>query len=401
MRCDRAGLRPAETPGSAQTVKTATAPATVIGEPRPHVLRHWLHRRSWEGRAANGRRPESQETCRRADSIQTVRHRRSSAHPYSRRTGCSNGRAGSPACCKGAFNAVGKQSSVMTRRFWVLFALLLCAAAPPAASAAAPPRRIVSLNLCADQLVVLLAEPERIAALSKLARDRSLSYVAERADAFPIVQPYAESVLAHQPDLVLAGRLSATPTVQFLQAKGVPVLQINLLSSFDAIREQTRSVGRALGAAEKAEKLVAEMDAVLAADDPPALDAPHRRPGRPRPVALTWQPGGFTAGSGTLVDAVLQAAGYDNMAALNGLKGYGFLTLEAVAAGKPDLLISDPAVPDPPSLRHALLAHPALKPSAEGVGARTVTPPPLTACAGPFTAQAVALLRAKRRELGL
>jgi iron complex transport system substrate-binding protein len=271
--------------------------------------------------------------------------------------------------------------------------LLLCAAAGPAH--AAPPQRIVSLNLCADQLVVLLAEPSRIAALSKLARDRQLSYVARQAENFPSAQPNAESVLAYRPDLVLAGKLAAAPTVNFLKSKGVPVLQISLLSSFDGIREQTRSVGKALGAEARAEQLIAVMDKILAAED--ASDIPATR----RPVALSWQPGGFTAGSGTLMDAVLRAAGYDNLATLRGLKGYGFLTLETVAAGRPDLLIADTDLPDPPSLRQALLAHPVLSPARGGVGARIAAPPALTACAGPFTAEAVALLRAKRRELKL
>lgn len=284
---------------------------------------------------------------------------------------------------------------IMARR--LLLALAAFATLSPPVLAAAP-QRIVSLNLCADQLVALLVEPERIAALSKLSRDRSLSYVAETAEAFPQAQPNAESVLSFNPDIVLAGRFSATPTINFLKSKGVPILQISLLSSFDGIREQTRSVGKALGAEARAEQLIAEMDAVLAAD---ADHGDKAAGGRPRPSALTWQPGGFTSGAGTLIDAVLDAAGFDNLASRRGLKGYGFLTLESVVDGRPDLLISDDALPDPPSLRQSLLAHPALHPKSSGVGARTVTPPPLTACAGPFTAQAVALLRAKRRELGL
>lgn len=283
---------------------------------------------------------------------------------------------------------------IMARRLLLALAALV-ALSPPVWAA---PQRIVSLNLCADQLVALLVEPNRIAALSKLSRDRSLSYVAEMADAFPQAQPNAESVLSFNPDIVLAGRLSATPTVNFLKSKGVPILQISLLSSFDGIRQQTRSVGKALGAEARAEQLIAEMDALLAAD---ADHGDGTADGRPRPSALTWQPGGFTSGAGTLIDAVLDAAGFDNLASRRGLKGYGFLTLESVVDGRPDLLISDDALPDPPSLRQSLLAHPALHPKTGGVGARTVTPPPLTACAGPFTAQAVALLRAKRRELGL
>ena len=63
--------------------------------------------------------------------------------------------------------------------------------------------RVVSLNLCTDQFLILLA-PERATALSPLARDPALSVVARQAAAMPWVRPDAEAVLALHPDLVLA-----------------------------------------------------------------------------------------------------------------------------------------------------------------------------------------------------
>lgn len=260
------------------------------------------------------------------------------------------------------------------------------------------PRRVVSLNLCADQLVVMLVEPERVAALSKLARDPVISHVAPVADAYPSVQPHAENVLALHPDIVLAGRYTAKPAVDFIRSKGVRIVTLSLLSNFEAIREQTRMVGTALGVPRRAEALIAKMDAMLDAE--PAGATAGRRP-----VALSWQPGGFTAGGGTLTDAVFQAAGFDNLAAREGLEGYGYLTLETVVAGRPDVLIADGGPPETPSLRQALLAHPALRPTGHtdrdgsGVGRRVALPTNLLTCAGPFTADAVRLLRATRGEL--
>lgn len=254
------------------------------------------------------------------------------------------------------------------------------------------PRRVVSLNLCADQLVVLLVEPERIAALSKLAGDATISHVAPVASAYPSVQPHAENVLALHPDIVLAGRYTAKPAVDFIKSKGVRVVTLSLLSNFEAIREQTRMVGKALGVPERAEALIAKMDAVLDAEVSDATATP-------RPVALSWQPGGFTAGGGTLTDAVFDAAGFDNLAALRGLNGYGYLTLETVVAGRPDVLIADGGPPDTPSLRQALMAHPALRADEGGVGRRVALPTNLLTCAAPFTVEAVRMLRAARREL--
>ncbi len=51
------------------------------------------------------------------------------------------------------------------------------------AVAADAPRRVVSFNVCADQLVIALADPGQIVALSPYARDPAISVVAEKARA--------------------------------------------------------------------------------------------------------------------------------------------------------------------------------------------------------------------------
>ena len=81
-----------------------------------------------------------------------------------------------------------------------LFCLALCCAALPAA---AKPQRVVSINLCADQLLVALAAPGQIAALSPLARDKRLSYVAGAARSLPVHRGTAEDIVKTQADLVL------------------------------------------------------------------------------------------------------------------------------------------------------------------------------------------------------
>src|SRR5690349_18355271 len=69
----------------------------------------------------------------------------------------------------------------------------------------APPQRVVSFNICADQLVVALADPAQIAGLSPYAVDPTLSAVAEEARAFRRIEWQAESIVPLNPDLVLIG----------------------------------------------------------------------------------------------------------------------------------------------------------------------------------------------------
>lgn len=268
----------------------------------------------------------------------------------------------------------------------VLAAGLTFARPPAAAGGQHPdgsPRRVVSMNLCADQLVVLLVDGARIASVSHLALDPALSYVAARATGLPLNHGTAEEILPLRPDLVIGGSHTALHTATLLKAKGVPVVQLAIPRDFAEIRAQLRFVARHLDAEDRAEALIADMDRRL---NRPADAA------APRPLALAWQAGGFTAGAGTLTDAVLAAAGLENMAARAGITGYGYLTLETVVAGHPDLLIADAALPDRPSAGQALLHHPAL--AAPGaVGARAELPPALWACGGPFTVEAVERLR--------
>ena len=96
--------------------------------------------------------------------------------------------------------------------------------------------------------------------------------------------------------------------------------------------------------------------------------------------ALVWEPRGLTAGPGTLMDAVLRAAGMNN--ASNGRRA----GLEALLRHPPDLLVV-PTTSAYPSLATELLDHPAL-----AALSRREIPPALTICAGPFSVGAATLL---------
>jgi iron complex transport system substrate-binding protein len=250
---------------------------------------------------------------------------------------------------------------------WAALVLALTAAAPCAAAPAG--RDVVSLNLCSDQYLALLA-PERAAALTVMARDPDLSVVADVARGIGAVRADAEAVLALHPALVLAAPWGAQATLSLLEAHGVPVRRLKLPRSFDAIRATTREAAAILGVPARGEAMLAEMDRRLAA---------VRRPAR-AVRALAVEPRLWTAGPGSLTDAVLLAAGLVDA-------GQGRQTgLEALLAHPPDLLVT-PAAPGFPSLATDVLDHPALA----GVP-RRLLPPALLICGGPWSVRAVELL---------
>lgn len=243
----------------------------------------------------------------------------------------------------------------------VLLALLLFAAPAQAA-------RVVSLNLCTDQYLLLLA-PEQAVGVTFLARDPALSTQVAAASRVPTVRADAEAVLRLHPDLVLAAEWGAGAALAALERRGVAVRRLAAAEDFAAIRARTREVAGLLGVAARGEDAVARMDAVLAGVTPRA-----ERP------ALALQPRGWTSGPGSLMHVVMAAAGLRDSGA------GGRLGLEALAAQPPGLLVV-PVAPGYPSLASDLLRHPVLA----GIERREV-PPALTLCGGPWTAAAVVLL---------
>ena len=243
--------------------------------------------------------------------------------------------------------------------------LVLWLAMVPAQAA----ERVVSLNLCTDQLLVLLA-PERIVALSALARDPALSFVALEAHRFPQVRASAEAVLALRPDLVLAARFGAQTTVALVERHGVPVSRLDLPADFPGIERLIRDAAAAIGVPERAVPLIATMRARLAAIPSPVGTI----------AAIAWEPRLYTAGPASLMGAAMRAAGLTNAATGERMGA------EVLLRHPPDVLIV-PDTPAFPSLATDMLESSALR----GIPRRRV-PPALTLCAGPFSAEAATLL---------
>ena len=264
--------------------------------------------------------------------------------------------------------------------------LLFLAIGLAAIPATAKPQRIVSLNLCADALVLRLADRADVQSVTWLARNPDNSVVAAEAATVPVNHGLAEEVAALRPDLVVVGAFTARTTAALLRRLDLPILELDVPDTIDGIRTQIREVAAALGQAERGEGMVAAMDARLATIRPPTS----------HPLAVVLRPNGFTAGRGSLVDEILTRAGARNLAAELGLENYGQIPLESVALAGVRLLILNQAENRDPSLGEALLDHPIL---AALPDLRLVrVPSRLWTCAGPEVAEAAALIAAAARQ---
>ena len=206
--------------------------------------------------------------------------------------------------------------------------LALAAGLALTASAGASLPRVASLDFCADQFVLALADREQILAVSAQADDAH-SALRAQAEGLPQLRDAAEEVLALQPDLVVRSYGGDARTLAFYQRLGLPLHQIGFASDFDGVRRNIREAAAALRQEARGEALIAHMDAQL-------TDASLQT----RPAALYLTPAGATSGSGTLMDAVIVAGGADNAAAADGSVGWRTLPLEALAFEAPDLVVT-------------------------------------------------------------
>lgn len=250
-----------------------------------------------------------------------------------------------------------------------------------ALAADASPRRVVSFNLCADQLLVALADPGQIAGLSPYAADPSLSVVREAAKAFPRLDWNAESVVRLAPDLILAGPSDRT-TEALLAATGTRVEKVALVSDLAGARTQIRQVAALLGHPARGDALIARIDA---AADRLRRDVPNRKR-----TALIVERGGYVSGPGSLAGAMLGGAGF---VAPHGAPGGfgGFVSLEGLLTLRPDLILTKDA-PAVASDQGALfLMHPALA-ALYPPERRIALPSRYVTCGGPALAEGLEYL---------
>ena len=271
-----------------------------------------------------------------------------------------------------------------------LLAPLLSAAQPPVASAphARAPRRVVSLNMCADQLVIALADRAQIAGLTEWARDPELSFYAAQARGLPFTHRSAEEVLDRRPDLVIAASYRTKDQLAPLKARGVALLDLPAADGLRGIEESIRAVAGALGHPERGAAMIASIRSALARVGPP--------PGRGRTAAY-YQRQGYLTGTGTLVDEMMHRVGLVNIAARLGRPALSQIPLEQLALARPDFVITEEGTLRGDDRSGAMVRHPLLDAAVPPAHHLSI-PQALTVCGGPAYPLAVAMLADQIRK---
>lgn len=148
-----------------------------------------------------------------------------------------------------------------------------------------------------------------------------------------------EVVVDLEPDLVLAPNIIRQETVDQLRDAGLTVYRFEAATSLEDVYAKTRLTGELTGHCAEAEETVDWMEQRIDAVREAVAD-------EPRPRVIYPLGGGFIAGEGTFIDAILTAAGGENIAARANVTGYQQISQEVIVEQNPDWIVRSDTLPE-------------------------------------------------------
>lgn len=260
-----------------------------------------------------------------------------------------------------------------------VFASLLAASlALVAVGAQAAPRRVASLNLCTDELVLLLAAPGQIVSVTQLAQQDEETILWRRARNYRRNDGSLLSVVAARPDLIVTMGGGARDRARIAARLGILTLDLPFAQSLGDVGENVRRVAIALGRPEAGAALIRRMTALI-----------RSRP-RARRDAIWLGGGGLTVAAGGLEAQWMALAGL-RQRPVQGDR----VSLETLLARPPAILLRSDYRNGQYSSGQRWLSHPAAR---RATSARSVpTDGRRWTCMGPLLIDEIERLR---REVG-
>ena len=195
------------------------------------------------------------------------------------------------------------------------------------------PQRIVVLQASAAQTVWELDADDRVVGAPVNPTTSYLDGIEDKqdilqSDQFTVNQ---EAVVELDADLVLVPNVIPNETVSALRDANQTVYRFGFGTSLSFIADKTAETGRLIGACDAAEETNEEYNATVesVADGTDEYESPR----------VMYFTDNFTAGSGTFIDSLVTTAGGTNVAAENGVEGYGQINDEALVEWNPEVIV--------------------------------------------------------------
>lgn len=149
-----------------------------------------------------------------------------------------------------------------------------------------------------------------------------------------LMEPNIEAIVELEPDVVIASSHFQHEVADTLAELGIIVLYYFTPNSFDGTYDTIASIGGLLGAADEADRIVAQMRS----DVEDVLDTVAQAQRRPTVYYVVGfgQWGDFTAGGDTFIGQMLDMVGADNIA--SDLEGWNY-SFEKIVEADPEIMI--------------------------------------------------------------
>jgi iron complex transport system substrate-binding protein len=199
-----------------------------------------------------------------------------------------------------------------------------------------PPRRILSLNLGADEILFSLIDKNRIVSLSRYADDEGISNIAAEAKGVGArtTMDMIENIIALEPDLVILDTWADVNYIKQLRDSGITVYAFRTPGNIDEQKAVVTELAHLVGEDEKGHDIINWMEEKLrAVEDKLSALGPDQK--------LTVMDYGElgSSGKGTNFDDIVTRAGLINVISRAGIEGWPVISKEKIIEFNPDIII--------------------------------------------------------------
>jgi iron complex transport system substrate-binding protein len=246
-----------------------------------------------------------------------------------------------------------------------------------AAVAEAAPRRAASLNLCTDELLLMLAAPGQIASVTHLSQNAAETPLWQKARRYRRNDGSLVSIASLRPDLVLTMGGGARDRVRIAQRLGMPILDLPYPQTISEVEKAISDVAAALGQPDRARPWLAAIQRL-------------RRSAPPRATDTVWLGGGGrSVAPGSLAGQWMALAGF-RQRSLPGDR----ISLEQLLIKPPAILLRSDYRAGQYSGEQRWLSHPLAQ--ATGRSRNIATDGRAWTCMGPLLVREISRLKAIR-----
>ena len=139
-------------------------------------------------------------------------------------------------------------------------------------AAGAAPKRVASLNLCTDELLLTLALPDQVASVTHLSHKEAETPLWRQASAYPINDGSLLSVVGQKPDLVLTMGGGARDRVRIAARLGIRVLDLPYPMTLEDMERNVARTAVALDRIDAGKRLLVAIERLKRSAPGTALD---------------------------------------------------------------------------------------------------------------------------------